>query len=157
MANNVNLAPVTPAAIRRWSASPAMPLLRFLAVVVVLCVVACLYFWQLSNIAEIRGETLKLQKQVRDLEHNNAALMLQVAAWNRPDYIQTKATALGLIATNQAAYVQLASSPSVAGPVTGPVATQPGQTPWWQQLAGELQKRWARMISSPKDLAQASR
>jgi hypothetical protein len=157
MANNASLAPVTPAGIRRWSASPAFTLLRFLAVIVMLSALACLYFWQLSNIATIRNDTVDLQAQIRDLEHNNAALMLQVAAWNRPDYIQNRANALGLVSAGQPVYMQMPSTPSVAGPAARPAALGSGQAPWWQQLAGELQKQWARITGSPKDLAQASR
>jgi cell division protein FtsL len=154
MATNTSSTTVTPAEMRGWNAST---LLRFLAVVIVLCVLACLYFWQLNNITTIRRQTTDFQKQTRDLEHANAALMLQVAAWNRPDYIQTRANALGLVPASQTAYVQLQAAPPTARTAVAPAVTQPALAKWWTQLAGELQKRWARITGSPSDVAQASR
>src|SRR5271157_4943590 len=80
-----------------WLGAPARNLLQFLTVVCLLCAVACLYFSEANTIAGIRSDSLALNAQAAALERENAALMVQVAAWNRPEVILSKADTLNLV------------------------------------------------------------
>ncbi len=123
-----------------WLGAPARNLLQFLAVVCFLCAVACLYFSEANTIAGIRNNTLRLNAQAASLERENSALMVEVASWNRPAYIQSKADTLKLVPAAQPTYVQVPSPQApvqaVAEPRSADLAT------WWQSLANELSARW---------------
>jgi hypothetical protein len=142
----------TPAGFARaWFQGPLADLFRFLAIVTLLCSVACLYFWQASSIAAIRSETDALHGQVAMLERDNAALMLQVAAWNRPEYIRMEALAKGMGPATGSAYVQVA-------PEYRPLAAQPPSdnfVGWWREIIDEWQARWSTQASAPGSVARA--
>ncbi len=134
--------------------APARQLLRFLLVVIFFCGVACLYFAQLSEITAIRRDTTALGQEALRYEQANAALMLDVAAWNRPDYVQSRAGGLGLGPAGRPAYVLLQPDP---GRSAAPAPKQPELSSLWQQLRSELAKSWAAVMAVPRDVAQAGR
>ena len=113
-------------------------LLRFLAVLGLLFGVAYLYFEQVNSISGIRNDTVELQQQSVVLERENVSLMVQVAAWNRPDYVRSKALEQGFVPLSQPAYVQVPPAEQTTAQThqLGDLAT------WWQQLVSNLADRW---------------
>ncbi len=138
---------------RAWSQGPLADLFRFLAVVALLCIVSCLYFWQASSITTIRNETASLHQEAEMLERDNAALMIQVAAWNRPEHIRTEALARGMAPAAESAYVQVAPEHRVA------TAEQPSDNfvGWWRQIIDEWQAQWSSQARAPGSVARADR
>jgi hypothetical protein len=130
-----------------WLGAPARNLLQFLAVVCFLCAVACLYFSEANTIAGIRNDTLRLNAQAAALERENSALMVQVAAWNRPAYIQSKADALNLIPAAKPTYVQVPSPQAPVQAVPEPRSADPAT--WWQSLVNEISARWLPAAMGP--------
>jgi hypothetical protein len=123
-------------------ASPTWRLLRFLLALGVLSGLYGLYVWQASTITVIQKETVRLGEQVGRAEQENVALMLQVAAWNRPDYVESKASALGMVQSPQSAFVQAPSSGArqSADGEGGLLAV------WWQELTTTILDRLKAMI-----------
>ena len=79
-------------------AGPYAWLAQVVVIFVIGCLLACVYLWQSSAISDIQDQTQQIEAKSGQLEHDNVALMLQVAQWNRPDYIADKARQLGLVA-----------------------------------------------------------
>ncbi len=89
-------------------------LLKFLIGLLVVFCVFCLYLWQLSSITTIQAETASLRRQERALERQNVALMLQIAQWDSPAYVESKATELGLRPGPAPVYVTVTPSDDAA-------------------------------------------
>jgi hypothetical protein len=147
----VSIPQATPTGLLRWRvARPVWDLLRFIAIVALLCAVACLYFWQVSTIVSIRREAADLRIQARQFERDNAELMLQVAAWNRPDHIKNRAAAMGMApAATPSAYVQVAPERReslAAGP-------SDNSGTWWRSVITEWGARWSTLLNRPVDAA----
>jgi hypothetical protein len=69
---------------------------RLVALLIVGCMLTSVYLWQASAISTMRTEAMQLRHKAALLERENASLMLQVARWNSPGYIETKAIEQGL-------------------------------------------------------------
>jgi hypothetical protein len=97
-------------------------LLRYVLVVMVLCAVGCLYLWQVNSIKNISDQTIALQSQAGDLEAANTSLMLQLAQWQSPAYIDRRARERGSAPVVDPLRVKLTSAVRTQ-PIAG---TEPG-------------------------------
>lgn len=133
-------------------AGQTQKLLRFLVAIGLIAGVACLYFWQANAIDDIRDNTDKLTERAQKLERENAAVMVQLAQWDRPDAVAAKAAGLGLAPASGTAYAQIALPDASSSGETRPndVAS------WWQQLVQEVNRRWSG-VTRTANLATASR
>ncbi|MGC8779865.1 MAG: FtsB family cell division protein [Anaerolineae bacterium] len=61
------------------------------------CLLACVYLWQSSAVADIQKDTQRTAAAIARLERENVALMVQVARWNHPAYIEEQARKQGLV------------------------------------------------------------
>jgi len=77
-------------------AGGAVPLLRFLLVLILLCGLTSLYLWQTSIVTQIQQETRELNLANAEYEKENVELMLQVARWHGPEYIFEGARSRGM-------------------------------------------------------------
>ncbi len=119
-------------------------LARFLAVLVLVTGLLCLYQWQASTVAATHRGTQTLLLQVHTLEQQNRALMLRVAALERPEYIATKAQNSGFVPAPAPLYVQVPGKAPAR-----PVAQQRDVVgDWWRNLTDQLrdQIRVARSV-----------
>jgi hypothetical protein len=147
----VSIPQATSTGLFRWRvARPVWDLLRFIAIVALLCAIACLYFWQVNTIMTIRKEATDLRNEAQVRERDNAALMLEVAAWNRPEYIKNRAAAIGMApVAAPAAYVELAPerSKNAASGLSDSTGT------WWKSVIAEWGARWSTLVNTPGDTA----
>lgn len=81
---------------RTLSRKDTASLLRYVLVVAVLCLVGCLYLWQVNDIKNISNDTVDLRVEASALEAVNVSLMQQLAQWQSPAYIEQRGGALGL-------------------------------------------------------------
>jgi hypothetical protein len=143
----VSIPQAAPSGLLRWRvARPAWDLLRFIAIVTLLCAVACFYFWQVSTIVSIRREAADLRTGAHQFERDNAELMLQVAAWNRPEHIKNRAAAIGMApAAAPSAYVEVAPErrENLATGSSGSSGT------WWRSVITEWGARWSTLLNRP--------
>jgi hypothetical protein len=112
-------------------AGPYAWLAQVVAIFVIGCLLACVYLWQSSAISDIQDQTQQIEVESGQLEHDNVALMLQVAQWNQPDYIAGKARQLGLVAGQTPVVMKIpltTHAPQAANTVFDNVAGL------WQQL-----------------------
>ncbi len=77
-------------------AGPISGLLRFIALLLAICALASLYLWQASIVASLQDQVAEFEGRMVILDRENTALMLQVAQWNAPAYIEEEARRLGL-------------------------------------------------------------
>jgi hypothetical protein len=77
-------------------AGPISGLLRFIALLLAICALASLYLWQASIVASLQDQVAEFEGRMVILDRENTALMLQVAWWNAPAYIEEEARRLGL-------------------------------------------------------------
>lgn len=82
-------------------------LLRFLILLVVISGLTCLYVWQANTIYAIRSETQIMTEEIRSLERQNVALMLEHARWDAPDYIEEESSQSGMVIGQAPVRVQL--------------------------------------------------
>ena len=81
---------------RTLSRKDTARLLRYVLAVVVLCLIGCLYLWQVNDIKNISNDTIQLRVETSALEATNVSLMRQLAQWQSPAYIEQRGRALGL-------------------------------------------------------------
>jgi len=86
---------------------PTSRLLKFLLGLIIISGLTCVYLWQASTISSIENETARMGAELAALERENSVLMLQVAQWNAPTYIENKAHKQGLVPAQQPLYVQV--------------------------------------------------
>jgi cell division protein FtsL len=91
----------------QWLAEPTTGLVRFLLVLVLASALTCVYVWQASTIAAVEHDTTRLRLRLAELERQNTSLMLQLAQWNAPAYIEAQARQQGMIPVRQPRYVSL--------------------------------------------------
>jgi cell division protein FtsL len=82
-------------------------LLQFLVVLVLVCAATCVYLWQTSTISDSTTQVRDMQVELRDLERSNVTLMLQVAQWNSPPYIEQEARKQGMAPGQVPQFVQV--------------------------------------------------
>lgn len=126
----------------RWGAGwrntltgPLSSLIRYILLLAALCAVGCLYLWQASDITDLHDEIIHLRQASQRLEAANAFLMLQLAQWNSPAYIERQANELDLVSGQTPVIVKVTPSQSRVD------TRQPGNpTP------GSLVQRLAEMV-----------
>ena len=89
------------------SAGTLASLLQFLLVLVLTCAATCVYLWQTSTISDSTTAVGDMQAELRDLERSNVTLMLQVAQWNSPPYIEQEARKQGMAPGQVPQFVQV--------------------------------------------------
>ncbi len=109
---------------------------RLVALLITGCALMSLYLWQASTISTMQTQTLRLRYEIAALERENVALMLQVAQWNSPGYIDEKATELGLRPGSAAIYVHVAAQAEPGG--TAPTSGRASNVALWRRLTGWL-------------------
>ncbi|MEJ5199299.1 MAG: septum formation initiator family protein [Anaerolineae bacterium] len=98
-------------------ATPSAWLIQLVLLFAATCLLACVYLWQSSAVAEIAKDTRRTEAAIARLERENVALMVQVARWNHPAYIEEQARKQGLAP---------ASAPlALEVPVVTPTPTRP--------------------------------
>jgi len=78
-------------------AGPNAWLMQLTLIAVVVSLLACVYLWQSSALRDLQRDTRNTEEMVTDLERQNVSLMLQVAKWNAPAYIEDKARREGMV------------------------------------------------------------
>ena len=142
MLNRSSLQTSTPAMRMNWSAllrgllaGPNAWLMQLTLIAVVVSLLACVYLWQSSAIRDLQTDTLSIQQQSSDLERENVALMLQVARWNNPAYIEEKARQQGMV-PGQAPLVLQVPNHAQATPQAG--SSLGSFTSRWQHLIDRI-------------------
>jgi|YNPNPStandDraft_1061719.scaffolds.fasta_scaffold41852_3 cell division protein FtsL len=82
---------------RGLASVPSAWLIQLALLFAAVCLLACIYLWQSSIVAEIQKDTARTEAAIVRLERENAALMVQVARWNHPAYIEEQARKQGLV------------------------------------------------------------
>lgn len=77
--------------------APSAWLIQLALLCAAISLLACVYLWQSSIVAEIQKDTARTAAAITRLEHENAALMVQVARWHHPAYIEEQARKQGLV------------------------------------------------------------
>jgi len=85
------------ALLRGLLAGPNAWLMQLTLIAVVVSLLACAYLWQSSALRDIQKDTRQTEQELTDLERQNVSLMLQVAQWNAPAYIEEKARREGMV------------------------------------------------------------
>lgn len=143
MLNRSSLPPITaPADWVSWRegllAGPVSALLRFLLVLAIISAITCLYVWQASTISAIGYQTDVLQAKVAYLEQQNVELMLQVAQWNAPGYVEDQARQQGLVPGELPVYVEV---PDALTTSDQEEVASPRSVALWRSLTGWLPQR----------------
>lgn len=116
-------------------AGPNAWLKQLVFIFAIACALTCIYLWQSSIIAAIQKDTAETRRALNQLERDNVALMLQVAQWNSPNYIQERARRSGLITERAAVTLEVplpAATPAAAP--AGADAVLAEATAWWRYL-----------------------
>ncbi len=87
-----------------------MVLLAFLA-----CLLTCAYLWQSSAISDIESDTQDIMRQSKALERSNVALMVQLAKWEHPAYIERMAKKQGMMPAQPPLVLQVPIQAAQAG------------------------------------------
>ncbi|MGQ9489515.1 MAG: FtsB family cell division protein [Anaerolineae bacterium] len=85
-------------------------LARYFLFVLAICALACIYYWQASELRELQKETARLEQQAALLEQENIRLAQQAARWNSPAYVDTRMREQGYAAAEIVLRVQLPAS-----------------------------------------------
>jgi len=80
----------------RLLAGPNAWLMQLTLIAVVVSLLACAYLWQSSALRDIQKNTRQTEQKLTELERENVSLMLQVAKWNAPAYIEDQARREGM-------------------------------------------------------------
>ena len=88
------------------SPKSASTLLRFLAILVAISVLTSLYVWQASSISELDHQTAIINAENALLEQTAVELMLELAQWEGPSYIDKATAVLGMEDGRPPIYVQ---------------------------------------------------
>ena len=88
---------------------PAAVLIRYALVLVLLSVIACLYFLQTNELARLNEETLRLEQQAAQIEGQSIALKLQLAQWNSPGYVRGEALKQNYVRNPNVLYINPAA------------------------------------------------
>ena len=121
------------ALLRGLLAGPNAWLMQLTLIAVVVSLLACAYLWQSSALRDIQKDSRQTEQEVTDLERQNVSLMLQVAQWNAPAYIEEKARREGMVPGQTPLAMQV------------PNPAQPA--PQARSGMGDLASRWQQLIS----------
>jgi hypothetical protein len=103
------------AALRSLLAGPNAWLMHLILIAVAASLLACAYLWLSSALRDIQRDTRETEQALIDLERQNVALMLQVAQWNAPAYIEERARREGM-APGQTPLVMQVPNPLAIAP-----------------------------------------
>ncbi|MCX7707848.1 MAG: septum formation initiator family protein [Anaerolineae bacterium] len=97
---------------RLWQRSlhAEINLARYLLFVLVICALACVYYWQASEMRKLQEETAALEEKAYLLEQENIRLAGQLAQWSSPAYVEKRMREEGYIPAPMVLRVQLPSS-----------------------------------------------
>jgi hypothetical protein len=127
---------------KRLLTGPDGWLMQLVILFTIICLLACVYLWQSSAISEIQQDSARTEAASTELERTNVGLMIQVASWNSPEYIEAKA--------RQAALKAGGAPLTLVVPLAAPPARQ--QDP----ALAEIERRWQQLISRlPRPTAAA--
>jgi cell division protein FtsL len=122
------------ALLRGVLAGPNAWLMQLTLIAVVVSLLACAYLWQSSALRDIQKDTRQTERMLTTLERENVSLMLQVAKWNAPAYIEEKARREGMVPGQTPLAMQV------------PKPTQPVPQP--HSWMGDAASRWQQLINS---------
>jgi len=105
-----------------------MALVHYLLFLVAICALACVYYWQASNLRQLQTHIVSLERQAARLERENMRLVQQSAQWNAPSYIQQRMREEGYVNAQLVIHTKLPTADtSVAGdPQTRVAVPAPG-------------------------------
>ena len=121
------------ALLRGLLAGPNAWLMQLTLIAVVISLLACVYLWQSSALRDIQKDTRNTEQELTGLERQNVSLMLQVAQWNAPAYIEDKARREGMVPGQTPLAMQV---PNYAKPA-----------PQARSGMGDVASRWRQLIS----------
>jgi hypothetical protein len=121
------------ALLRILLAGPNAWLMQLTLIAVVISLLACVYLWQSSALRDIQKDTRNTEQALTGLERQNVSLMLQVAQWNAPAYIEDKARREGMVPGQTPLAMQV------------PNYTEPA--PQARSSTGDMASRWQQLIS----------
>jgi len=82
-------------------------LAHYLLLVLAICTLGCLYYWQASEVRALQSEVEKLEFTAYRLERENMRLVEQSARWNSPAYIEARMQEEGYIPAEVTVRVRL--------------------------------------------------
>lgn len=140
---------------RTLIAEPTWGLLRFLVILILISGITCVYLWQASTISVIRDDVASLREQLKAQERQNVALMLQLAQWNSPSYIEAEAKRQGLVPAPAPIHVQIAPRPVTGEREMGPHPNLAATTPWdqgmtWLARLANRSDRWPGLATAAR-------
>ncbi|GEM_PF-1219046 len=116
---------------------PGAWLAQLVLVFTIACILACAYLWQSTAIAEIEADTARTRRALQQLEQENVALMVQVAQWNSPAYIEERARRNGWVP---------AATPIILETPLPTVAEEPQSTADW--VLAEIVALWHQLLDN---------
>jgi cell division protein FtsL len=125
------------ALLRGLFAGPNAWLMQLTLVAVVVSLLACIYLWQSSALRDIQTDTRNTERKLTDLERQNVSLMLQVAKWNAPAYIEQKARGEGMVPGRTPLAMRV---PSHTQPAPQARSGMSDMTSRWQQMLDRVPK-----------------
>ena len=123
------------ALLRGLLAGPNAWLMQLTLIAVVVSLLACAYLWQSSALRDIQKDTRQTEQELTDLERQNVSLMLQVAQWNAPAYIEEKARREGMVPGQTPLAMQV---PNPAQPAPQARSGMDDMASRWQQLLSRV-------------------
>jgi hypothetical protein len=101
----------------------------------VVSLLACIYLWQSSALCDIQNDTWETEHKLTEMERQNVSLMLQVAKWNAPAYIEEKARREGMVPGQTPLAMQV---PNPAQPAPRARSSTSEVVSRWQQIISHL-------------------
>lgn len=133
------------ALLRGVLAGPNAWLMQLTLIAVVGSLLACAYLWQSSALRDIQNDTRQTDRMVTTLERENVSLMLQVAKWNAPAYIEEKARQEGMVPGQTPLVMQV---PKPSRPVPQPRTWMGNAALSWQQLIRSVPRPAAAILAA---------
>ncbi len=103
---------------------PISALLRYALLLLVLCLVGCLYLLQTNELARLNERTLSLEAKTTQLETQNLTLKIQLAQWNSPGHVRSEALKQNYVRNPDVLYVNTSGATNATAGLPAPV----GQT-----------------------------
>jgi cell division protein FtsL len=129
----------------RLLTGPNAWLLQLTLIAVMVSLMACIYLWQSSELRDIQEDTRITELKLSALERQNVSLMLQVAQWNRPAYIEEKARRQGM------APAEVFLVMRVPQPMQAPSASRSDAS----RVASRWQQ-WIELLPAPRAVIQVA-
>lgn len=114
---------------------PTSGLIRLTAILVVVSALTCVYLWQASQVAALNSKIVTVRAQTAKVEREYAQLILDVAKWCSPAYIEQKAAEMGLVVRSLATRVAVPGATEAPQPATPDLTASGGL---WERLRSWL-------------------